>query len=186
MKKTLLRIAQMLNGTQALWAVGGSMMLSLNGIVDDPRDIDILVATDAIELVESALARLGSKKERDISPIYVSEHFLEYTIGGIDIDVISGFRLNTAQGLYRYAFDARSVCEMRIIEEQPIPLGALEEWYVLYQLMPGREGRVLQIEEALIRRGIRHPLLLERMLEGTVPSTVRERTAALLKNGGRL
>lgn len=180
MKTTLARIAKELNAVQAVWAIGGSVMLAHHGLVDCANDIDILVEPSRIVQVDIALQSLGVKKKWEKDKVYATKHFFEYCIDGTDVDIISGFRINTASGLYQFQFDERSIADTIRLKGQPIHMASLEDWYVLYQLMPDREEKVVLIESYLMKNGVKNRFLLERALQGNVPEPIRKRSRALL------
>lgn len=68
----------------------------------------------------------------------------------------------------------------RAAEDTTIPFAALEDWYVVYQLIPGKEHKALRIEEYFQQNGIEHPRLLERALNGCLPDAVRQRISLIL------
>lgn len=176
------RIAGALNAVQARWAIGGSVLLAHHGLVDQPNDLDILVDPADISPVDRVLKGLGEKKRWEKDAVYATEHFYEYCIAGTDVDIISGFRINTASGQYHYRFDEHSIVETVVIEGQAVYLSSLEDWYVLYQLIPGREAKVGLIESHLLKTGVMNRNLLQRALQKNVPEEVNTRTLALLRS----
>lgn len=72
-------------------------------------------------------------------------------------------------------FDAASVASTHDFRAVLIPFAALEDWYVVYQLIPGKEHKALRIEEYLLQQGIENPHLLARALEGSLPESIRQR-----------
>lgn len=176
---TLQIIAHSLNSHDLCWAVGGSLLLNHHGIGAPARDIDLLVALEDIEAVVALLSELGEKIPWEANPQYRTRHFHEFLIGGIEVDVMAGMRIRTEAGEYAYDFNAASVMPPTVTEPSPIPYCALEDWYVLYQLIPGREEKVRMIEDTLISRGIQQPGLLDRAMAGHLPEIVRFRITAL-------
>ncbi len=77
-------------------------------------------------------------------------------------------------------FDAVSAASTRENSGTPVPFAALEDWYVVYQLIPGKEHKALRIEEYFLQSGIQKPHLLTRALEGSLPEVVRRKISALL------
>lgn len=51
---------------------------------------------------------------------------------------MSGFVVNHNTGIYNYIFDYDSITEFKVINGISIPLTSLEDWYVMYQLIPNR------------------------------------------------
>ncbi len=178
---TLTFIGEKLSNKEILWAVGGSVMLQYYGLIDDPKDIDILVHEYDIEALDQILKGLGEKKIREKSDIYSTKYFYEYTIDGIDIDVMSGLAINHQGSIFKYIFDPQSVTAVETINNVGIPLTSLEDWYVIYQLIPGRENKVNLIENYLLNQGIQNKYLLKRALKRQLPEVVRRRIERILK-----
>ncbi|MBU3145667.1 hypothetical protein [Clostridium sp. CF012] len=179
--ETLSYIGEKLNDNGVVWAVGASILLHHYGLVDSPNDIDILVDLKDIEKVDKILKGIGEKKVWEKSNSYSTKYFYEYFVHGFDIDVMSGLTINYNSGEFEYIFDSTSISEYKIINEVNIPLSSLEDWYVLYQLIPGREIKVKMIENYLISYGIKKPTLLERALRGDLPVDVRDKIQGILK-----
>lgn len=177
---TLAEVAGALNRDGVHWGVGGSVLLQHFGLENQPHDIDIVVAEQDAESAAQVLDRLGTRKTRSEQGSYVTFRFLEYVVDGTDIDVMAGLGIRHSAGIYLYAFDERAVTDSMPAGTAVVPLTALEDWYVLYQLMVGREQRVRVIENYLTGVGSAHVKLLERALEQRLPPDVRSRTERLL------
>lgn len=185
----LFQIADLLNAEGILWAVGGSWVLNHYGLGNPPRDIDLLVAVEDAQRADRLLAALGEKQQWQESAVYATRHFNEYMIGETEVDLMAGLRINHAQGCYTYVFQPDSITGQVRAGKTVLPLTALEDWYVLYQLIPGREGKVDLIESFLEKQGISRLDLLVRACQGCLPDAVRKRietfaAAAPLKKAG--
>lgn len=183
---TLALIGQKLNHAGVLWGVGASVLLHQYSLIDHPSDIDILVATQDIHQVDSILSQLGDKKpDRGSSPVYATDFFYEYTIHGVDVDVIAGFNIINSAGIFKYPFDALAVPHHFTIQEVAIPFTTLEDWYILYQLMPDRESKVDLIEAYFEKNGFTHGTLLQRHAhKQQLPDTVKCKMNAAIKSCG--
>lgn len=182
MFNTLSQIGQSFNEEYILWGVGASIMLNHYGLADKPNDIDILVGIDDIKKVDAILKSVGEKKIYEKTDTYSTEYFYEYVINDFDVDVMAGFKINYCDGIFEYIFDKDSISEMKIINGVQIPLTSLEDWYVIYQLIPNREAKVEIIENYLLLNGIKNPNLLERLLKANLPKRVRENIIKILSN----
>lgn len=174
-------IGEKLNEDGVVWAVGASILLQRYGFIDNPNDIDILVDLKDIEKADKILKSIGEKKIRDKSETYSTKYFYEYVVRGIDIDVIAGLSINFNNGIFEYKFDFTSISEFKKINGVNIPLSSLEDWYVIYQLIPNREVKVNMIENYLLLNGVKKPDLLERALSGNLPVEVRDKIQGILK-----
>ncbi len=183
MLDTLCAIGKALDGGGILWAVGASLLLAQYGLADDPRDIDILVSLRDAEKAEKLLAALGQTIPCEASGRYATKHFRRFCVCGTDVDMLSGFTVVHEEGCYEYPFDGLSVPDFRWINGTRIPLAALEDWYVVYQLIPEKAGKATRIEVHFLEEGVKNPRLLERALAQGLPEAVRGRVKALLRGG---
>lgn len=181
MLATLRQIADQLNSQQLMWAVGGSLMLNHYGLAEKPNDIDLLVDLNDIVKVDEILCSMGEKKTRVEVGQYSTKYFYEYVINGFDVDVMSGLAINHDDGVFNFIFDQDSIAGFKEIGGTKIPLGSLEDWYVLYQLIPGRDGRVNAIEGYLKSNGVTRPDLLTRMLPLNLPDGVKANVKEMLE-----
>lgn len=182
MFNTLSYIGKKFNDSGVVWGVGASLLLNQFSLIDKPNDIDIFVDIKDIDKVDEILKSIGDKKPWEKTSTYSTEYFYEYVINGVDIDVMAGFRINHNSGVFEYVFDNRSISETRKINGVDIPFTSLEDWYVIYQLIPSREAKVNMIEKYIISNGIKRYDLLERMLEGNLPLEVREKVKNMLSS----
>lgn len=179
MFNTLTYIGEQLNELDIVWGVGASLLLNHYGLVDKPNDIDILVHIEDVAKVDALLQNIGQKKIRDINTTYSTKYFYKYIVNGIDIDVMAGLIINHFEGAYEYMFDTQSISELCKINNITIPFTALEDWFVLYQLIPNRDEKVKLIQGYLMSNGVKNPFLLNRALDGNLPAQVRNKIQAL-------
>ncbi|TAN63786.1 hypothetical protein WS9_015415, partial [Paraclostridium sordellii 8483] len=170
---TLSYIGDKLNKANILWGVGASILLNQFGMVDTPNDIDIFIDIKDIYKSDKILKKLGKKREYEETSKYSTKYFYEYVINGIDIDVMAGFAINHDNGVYNYIFDNMSISEYKLINGVSIPFTSLEDWYIIYQLIPNREIKVEMIEKYLLTNGVKKDNLLRRSLDCNLPSIVK-------------
>ncbi len=180
MFNTLAYLGEKLNKSNIVWGVGASILLNQFGFIDDPNDIDILVDINDIDRTDDILKSIGVRKKLERVDVYSTEYFYEYIINQVDVDVMAGLRINHKSGVFKYVFDYNSISEYRKINGIDIPFTSLEDWYVIYQLIPRRELKVNMIENYILSNGIKKPLLLERAVEGNLPIDVRDRVRKML------
>jgi hypothetical protein len=178
---TLSCIGKKLDDGKVVWGVGASILLNHYGLIDKPNDIDILVDSDDIEKVDIILKSIGERKVSEKKDIYSTKYFYEYVVNGFDVDVMAGLSINHDIGTFTYIFDQSSISEIKEINGVNIPLTSLEDWYVIYQLIPKREEKAQMIETYLLSNGIKKPTLLERALRGDLPKVVADKVERILK-----
>jgi hypothetical protein len=172
--KTLSRVGKALKAENILFGVGGSAMLYRNGLAADFNDIDLVVALEDANKADDVLASLGSRGGERSSGVFETAVFRSYEVDGIGIDMMAGLVIRHEEGVYHYAFREDSVCDAWPVYGTMLPFCAMEDWCVLYHLMPGKEGKAERIKEHLVANGCSHPGMLARMLTGGAPDkTVR-------------
>jgi len=181
-EKSLADIAVLFDSAGITWGVGASMLLHQYGLVESPADIDIVVSLKDIAKVDELFSKKGiSKIIKEKSAVYSTDFFYEYVFNNTDVDVMAGFKINLPGGIYEYIFDDQSIPHTFPIKGIDVPFMTLEEWYILYQLMPGRETKVKLIEDYFLENGIQYSGLLIRALDAeAIPQKVKDRIGEIL------
>ncbi|MCM3270467.1 hypothetical protein [Paenibacillus elgii] len=178
-KEALLRIAEVLNSNAVDWGLGSSSMLWFHGLVDRPNDIDLLVAEHDALRAHELLSQLGTYEALQPKEPFCTKYFTHYTILGTEVDVMGLLRIRHAEGVYRLEWHTDTNTRVESLEGVSIPLTPLEDWFVLYLLMPGRGGKADLIEGHLKRQGVRQDRL-EAALRQPLPAEVRARVLAAI------
>jgi len=180
MLNTLAKIAEIMNGKEITWAVGGSLVLQNHGLVEEVNDIDLLVAEKDIESVFNTMNSLGRRQEAEKKDIYTTKYFYKYKVGDVNVDIMGGFGVKHGEGEFNYLFDQQSIANYITHVGELIPFTSLEDWFVIYQLLPNREYKVVLIEEYLKESGLQNAGLLNRAVNGCLPYIVKNRIESLL------
>ncbi|MBK1812634.1 nucleotidyltransferase [Clostridium sp. YIM B02505] len=165
-------IANELNKEKVRWMIGSSVLLYFHGIVDSPNDIDIVIDEKDIMKVKDIFDKIGIEQRKEKKYPYLTEYFYTYIVRDTSVDIMCNFGLAHQCGDYRLKIDEAAIVEYRKINDYILPLSSLEDWYVLYQLMSGRESKVNMIEEYLISNGVNHYELFDRALTQPLPEAV--------------
>ncbi|MEA4912655.1 MAG: hypothetical protein VB092_08620 [Oscillospiraceae bacterium] len=173
-------IARALNEADVTWSVGASLLLWRRGLVEDFHDIDLLVDEQDIASARAALDRVGILTNEQRSAPFTTEYFYEYTVRDTEVDVMARFGVAVDGRRFDFAFDARHIACFEDIGGARVPFGRLEDWYILYQLIPGREIKVRLIEDALTRPGALDRAALLCAVGDPLPDPIRLRAQALL------
>ena len=181
-RRTLARIADSVP-QGALWAVGGSALLERHGLAQGPNDLDLVAAEADFEALRRALSALGSERPRPPKPPFISRAMTGFEIEGEELDLIAGYGTRCEEGDYFLPFDRESIAEAVEIEGRLIPFMALEDWLVLYGLMPAakRQLKCVKIARSLAQSGVGYPALLARALRQPLPQGLRRLCRALLE-----
>lgn len=138
-------IARALNGGDVVWAVGGSLLLYCKGKTDTFRDIDIMVWEEHVETLKALLLPLGILAPPAPNPGYKARHFLNFTIRGVEVNVMGGMFIVKDGKDYDCSLSPSQVAEYIWINGERIPLQSLEDWRRYYLLM-GREEKAAMID----------------------------------------
>ena len=141
----LWNIAKVLNSNNIIWAVGGSMLLYFKDRTDVFNDIDIMVQEKDVERLKKLLLGMGDLTPQNPNKQYKTRHFLEFSINGVDIDVIAGFVIVCNGKDYDCSLEAQQIAEYTSINGEKIPLQSLDNWRRYYELM-GRTDKVEMID----------------------------------------
>jgi hypothetical protein len=174
--ETLKLVGQHLNKENIRWGIGASVMLFAHDIVQTPRDIDILVHIEDVQKTIDTLSILGKLKPRTPSNTCKSKAFYEFTINEIDVEIMGGFTVKHSEGTYIYEFNNNSAPEFIEIDNIQLPLMTVEDWYIIYQVLPNRETKVQMIEEYLSTKGIKYMYHIQRQLNLNLPKNVIKNT----------
>lgn len=149
LKKTLKKIAPLLNKDNIIWGVGASVMLNYYKIVDKCNDIDIQVSLEDIERIDAILSKMGEKTKRLPNTTYKTKFFYEYIIDGIEVDVMAGLCVHRDGVDHSFNFTRESVGDIVDLEGIKIPMAKLNDWYNIYKVLPKREEKVKAIRKFL-------------------------------------
>ncbi|THE11925.1 hypothetical protein E1I69_12995 [Bacillus timonensis] len=176
MIETLREIVATVGERKIIWGVGGSLLLSFHGLVQHPNDIDLLVNEEDALWFNKKLELLGTSLEAKSLRPFRTSYFAKFRVGGFNVDSMGGFAIEHEEGVYRLPFDENSV----VGRVEGIPLCSLEDWYILYMLIPNRQDKAARIEEHFNKNGVKHPMLLARALNQPLPHEIKAKVEKLL------
>ncbi len=169
------------------FGIACSFNLFLRGLVDEFHDFDIIVDINDIDKVEKIMQELGAEAvSTGGNGFCESEVYINYHLGRVDFDIISGFRVLTYGTSFLYQYSSEEIEEIKIFEEEiiSIPLISLEALYLLYSMMEGwqpkRRFKRLIIQKILFEKkedmkfkGILEDSLKKQNLPGWIKREVR-------------
>ena len=144
----LKKIAHRFDKARIVWALGASMLLYFKGIVPDFHDIDLMISDDDAEYVRSILSEMGKLQPPNPNAKYRTKTFMEFTIDGIDVDVMAGFSVLSDGKLFDCSLKEDQIVEKIALGSELIPLQSPQLWCEYYRLM-GRDEKARMIEDAL-------------------------------------
>ncbi len=145
----LCQISTALNNVGAQWALGGSAMLYLRGMVDGFHDIDIMVSSSSVCPVSACMDSIATRLVTAPNDNFSSNNFVQYEMNGIGIDIICDFGIVHNGVVHAYHWCDNDIDSTVILQGVSIPLHSLAVWRQFYLLM-GRLSKVELIDNAIV------------------------------------
>ncbi|GAA0375597.1 CYTH domain-containing protein [Bacillus horti] len=177
----LAQLAHTFSTSGVVWGVGGSTLLAQYNLVKQPRDLDIIVQQEDTAQAELLLTREGERRALESRAPFLTNRFYQIVMKQAEIDVMCGLRIEHDEGIFDYTFNQSTIAYHKEIQGQLVPYSYLEDWYVLYSLMPGKEQRVHVIEMYWAKHGMEHPDRIQAFLneEVNLPQRLKEKLLVL-------
>ena len=122
------------------------MLLYFKGKTDIFHDIDLMVGEKDIDAAKALLLTIGDLLPEKPNPQYKTRHFLEFSVDGVDVDVMAGFIIVRDGKDYDCSLLPEQIEEYIPLNGELIPLQSLRDWRKYYELM-GREAKVAMIDK---------------------------------------
>lgn len=145
LEETLIQLAQLLNSNHINWALGGSALLKLRGIELDVNDIDIMIHENDFQSSIDLLKTVSIECEVKESEVFKTKYYKKFIWNNIHIDCMCGMALHLSNNTFNYQYDHKD--KDIELDNTHIPLCYIEDWYILYHLMPNREKKISIIEK---------------------------------------
>ena len=117
-----MEIAKRFNEEHLVWAVGGSLMLYLNGIVSDFEDIDVFVSVEHAPIAQSILESLGSKQLTTYSDQFQTVVYETYRINSVSVDLMAGFKIVHEKTIHDCSLTKKSLIDFTYFNQHILPL----------------------------------------------------------------
>jgi hypothetical protein len=176
MDELIYKLCDLLNGTR--WGIGASKLLWYYGITKTVHDLDISVDLKDHDEVCRRLRTIGKEIGVPKKDQYLTSRFSRFEVDGIEIDLMSEMKIKHSNGVYTYTLD---IVEERFVNDRMVPLSSLEQWYICYQLLEGREAKVDMLEKYFRKVGQVNSNLLEKYLFD-LPIDVQDRTKKIIRD----
>lgn len=131
----LAKVARGMNAAGLTWAVGASLMLFLRGRVNRFHDIDIMVDEAQVNEAQAVILKLGVAKDFKPHPRFLTRHFHEFDIEGVEVDLIAGYVIVCNGVPHECPLRHEDIDGTATVCDEVIPLHALEVWRRYYMLM---------------------------------------------------
>jgi hypothetical protein len=172
----LFLVTQKLSEANIKYGIGGSLLLYSYGLVSTCHDIDLLFIDEDYEKVKSLFALYIYHEKKEQHPLYKTSHMLKLKINGIDIDMMFDFKITFDKYSFVYQFQTNK----RFIEGALLDFSFLEDWYLIYQLIPGRKEKVKWIEDYYLTSKKIDINRFQLLGKSIIPDEIRSRMSSLL------
>jgi hypothetical protein len=146
--QVLSSIAKRFNAVKITWAIGASAMLYFNKIVDEFRDLDIVIDEKDALAAKDILLTMGTMKRSNPGEHYKTKHFYEFVVDDVDVDIMGGFVIEKDGIEYDCSLNIADIVETATVCGQIVPLHSMQAWRRYYKLM-GRSSKVTIIDRAI-------------------------------------
>jgi hypothetical protein len=141
----LASVARCLHAADIPFALGGSGLLAAHGLIDDVRDLDLMLPPGTLTALCAAVADgWWHGVDRDPHPLYASDYRARLEVDGVDVDALGGMALRIGDRICLLPFATEG--EIAAAGE-PIPLAPLAQWWLVYRA--ARPERAALVEPAL-------------------------------------
>jgi hypothetical protein len=179
MEKELLAVCSEFNKSNIKYAIAFSFVLKHYGLNDKVNDIDIIVYATDLNKAKKIMDRIATPSNDIVLSDQLESYLIQYKINKTKIELMSDVKIKFGRGTYRMIFDDKSIQKRINIEGVTVPLLALEELYVMYLLLKGKEEKADKIETHFKQKGLKDKDLLMRSISQELPLTVVNRAYVL-------
>lgn len=180
--EVLVKIAKKFNEKSLLWGVGASKLMEKYDI-GISEDIDFFVAKKHLDDAVKILSDIGEKIDIPFNANFLAKSSYLFKVDDVLVKVISGLNIRHNTGIYRYSFNTSSIDIKEEINEEIINYMALEDWFIIYQMIPGKVDCSKSILEYFKQKENINTSYLEKALKKALPKTTRNLLEKIIKFG---
>lgn len=136
------RITEELNTLGIVWGVGGSYLLNIYELIDNPNDLDLWVSPNDMENVRNYFFKCQEIKT-DV-PLPPELHY-KILYDNLEVDFVACFRVKPNQYEFEYNINPQNIKLVKLRDGIELPCTYLEDWYIVYKLLK-RDDKAKLIE----------------------------------------
>lgn len=155
---TLCKLVQILDNYNITCGVGGSYLLQLYDLYDEPEDVDFWISPSDVPKVKKIFNEYEEITEKLQLP---QEYHFKIIFNDIKVDFVACFIVKPNKNEYRYNISPDNVTRLCLEDGNQLPCTSLEDWYIVYKLLK-RDDKADIIEEYI------KPMFGNRVLEATL------------------
>ncbi len=128
---SLKQLSELLNRFHIVWGVGGSCLLALNHLYENPNDVDLWVQPSDMPKLRNIFKEC-TELPNDLPIPKEYRYKIEYF--DLVVDFIACFITKPNQYKFEYIIDPKNLKYVDI-NDTKIPCTYLEDWYIIYRLL---------------------------------------------------
>ena len=151
--RLLVELAKGFRERHIRYGIGGSRLLQFHGIDVQPHDLDFILDIADFAKADAYLRSIGTPVFVEHDELYRTGSFSRFEVHGASVDLIADFTISNHDTRFTYPFSEDCLSEPFPLDSEKVSACRLEDWYLLYQLMNDRKGRVVLIAAHFRKKG---------------------------------
>lgn len=131
-KKIIKEVTEILNRSNVIWGVGGSYLLKIYDLIDDPKDLDLWVSTNDISKLRKIFSEYQEIKTE--VPLPPELHY-KILYKNLEVDFVACFIIKPNQYEFKYNIKPQNIRIVKLKNGIELPCTYLEDWYIVYKLL---------------------------------------------------
>lgn len=131
-RTALVSVAECLHEHDVPYLLGGSGLLHAHGLIDQVRDLDLMLPAAALERFRAATEHWWVDVSTDDLPPYASAWKATLDVTGVQVEGIGGFAVIGPEGAITIPFEQDGSWD---VDGMIIPLASLDAWRTIYSVV---------------------------------------------------
>ncbi|MBQ3427157.1 MAG: hypothetical protein IJH37_08450 [Clostridia bacterium] len=172
-KSTLSKLADELKSHGIIWGIGGSYLLQIYNLYDNPNDLDLWIHPQDMGKVKQIF---GCHEKIETRINLPEQYHLKIKYYDAEVDFVACFIIKPNQNQFIYNITHNNIRKIQMDDGVKVPCTYLEDWYIIYKLLK-REDKAQIIKDFFIKHKKRFDLkAIEESLnnpENRIPKGIR-------------
>lgn len=149
-QSTLDSILKILKENQICCGIGGSYLLQVYHLCEEPKDVDFWVAPEDISKVRKIFSQYEEIEEKIQLP---AEYHFKMQYDDIQVDFVACFIVQPNQNKFVYNIMPENIKLINVGDDRILPCTSLEDWYIVYKLLK-RHDKAELIKKYIYQKNI--------------------------------
>ena len=141
-KVVLKELVEVLNREHITWGIGGSYLLKIHDLIDNPNDLDLWVSQDDMIQLRNRFRNYQELKTN--VPLPPELHY-KILYNNVEVDFVACFKIRPNQYSFEYNISPNNIKMIKLPDGIEVPCTYLEDWYIVYKLLKRNEkARIIE------------------------------------------